>query len=122
MDAADLAGATLRPVEFEPTSQKWAGQRCAGFQLHVTEPYAFRPYRTSLRLLQIIARLYPKDFRWKSPPYEYEFEKRPIDLILGDRAVRRSLERQTSLASLEAKWKPALAAYEALIQPLRIYP
>jgi uncharacterized protein YbbC (DUF1343 family) len=117
----DLGGAILRPIEFEPTAQKWAGQRCGGYQLHVIDPSAFRPYRTSLALLQAVSGLYPNDFQWKKPPYEYEYEKQPIDLILGDRAIRRAIERQTPLATLEAQWAPALTAYEALVAPLRIY-
>lgn len=122
MDDGDLDGAVLRPVEFEPTSQKWAGRPCGGFQLHVIDPSSFRPYRTSLRLLQIVSSIYPDDFQWKSPPYEYEYEKQPIDLILGDGGIRRAIEQQTPLAAIEAQWAPKLADYEALIAPLRIYP
>jgi hypothetical protein len=27
--------------------------------------------------------LYPKQFAWKQPPYEYEREKLPIEILLG---------------------------------------
>ena len=90
---ADLPGCILRPLAFEPTSGKWAGIGCHGFQLHVTDPEVFMPYRTSLVLLQAIFQLYPEEFSYKNPPYEYEFERLPIDLILGDQAVREALEQ-----------------------------
>jgi len=122
MTAADLEGVVLRPVEFEPTAQKWAGHRCRGFQLHVSDPAAYRPYRTSLRLLQIIGALYPNDFRWKQPPYEYEYEKRPIDLILGDRQLRRMLGEGVSFADLEKRWASGLSAYRRQIEKIQIYP
>nr|MDA8164209.1 DUF1343 domain-containing protein [Desulfobacteraceae bacterium] len=47
-----LPGCILRPVVFEPTSNKWRGEPCPGFHLHVTDPVQFLPYRTSLALLQ----------------------------------------------------------------------
>jgi uncharacterized protein YbbC (DUF1343 family) len=121
MDAADLTGALLRPIEFEPVAQKWAGQCCRGFQLHVIDPQRFRPYRTSLRLLQIIGTQYPDQFEWKMPPYEYEYLKRPIDLILGDRQVRRAIIEQVTLANLERGWASELDEYQRQVEGIRIY-
>jgi uncharacterized protein YbbC (DUF1343 family) len=121
IDAADLTGAVLRPIEFEPTAHKWAGQCCRGFQLHVIDPKRFKPYHTSLRLLQIIRSLYPNEFGWTPPPYEYEYEKRPIDLILGDRQLRRAIENQEALRDLEAGWASDLDAYQRQIENIRIY-
>jgi uncharacterized protein YbbC (DUF1343 family) len=122
LEAVDLTGAFLRPVAFEPTAQKWAGQRCRGFQLHVIDAATYRPYRTSLRLLQIICELYPHAFEWKAPPYEYEYKKRPIDLILGNRALRRGIEKQIPLKTLESQWASPLGEYESRIESVRLYP
>ncbi len=69
---------------------------------------AFRPYRTTLALLQAVMLLYPDGFSYKKPPYEYEYERLPMDLILGDRALREALERGETIASIEEKWQPAL--------------
>jgi uncharacterized protein YbbC (DUF1343 family) len=121
LDAADLTGALLRPIEFEPVAQKWADQCCRGFQLHVIDPQRYRPYRTSLRLLQIIAKLYADRFEWKKPPYEYEYHRRPIDLILGDRQVRREIHAQAALADLERQWAPDLDAYQRQIAGMLLY-
>ncbi len=27
--------------------------------------------------------MYPEQFQWKQPPYEYETEKLPIEILLG---------------------------------------
>ncbi len=83
-----LAGVHLRPVTFEPTFHKWAGKPCGGVQIHVLDRLTFEPFRTALVLLAAIHRLWPKDFAWKPPPYEYEHERMPIDLIAGCRDVR----------------------------------
>jgi uncharacterized protein YbbC (DUF1343 family) len=114
-------GAILRPVEFEPTAHKWQGQRCHGFQIHVVEPDAFRPYRTSLALLQAVLRCHPDGFQWKVPPYEYEYERMPIDLILGDRHLRERLAALQPLTNLEASWRHDLQAFEQMRRAFLLY-
>lgn len=104
-------GCVFRPVVFEPTSGKYARQGCVGFQIHVTDEKKFRPYRTSLALLQAAMRLYPESFRYKEPPYEYEFERLPMDLLLGDSVLRRRLEEGVPVMELERDWQPELAEF-----------
>ena len=119
--ATDLPGCILRPLRFEPTSGKWMGQVCTGFQIHVTDPQAFRPYRTSLALLQAIRRLYPGQFAYKPPPYEYEFERLPMDLIIGDRAVREALENGVPIDTLEQGWQGELDEYRERRRAVLLY-
>ncbi len=106
-----LPGCFLRPLVFEPTSGKWAGQPCPGFQIHVTDAKTFLPYRTSIALLQAVLRLYPGEFHYKEPPYEYEYERLPMDLILGSGKVRKQLEEQRPLLEIERQWQEELTAF-----------
>jgi len=117
----ELPGCLLRPLRFEPTSGKWAGWVCAGFQLHVTDAAAFLPYRTSLALLQAVMTLYPDQFACKPPPYEYEYDRLPLDLILGDGALRRGLEEGRPLPELEAAWQPGLREFDDLRRRYFLY-
>ncbi|BDD86830.1 exo-beta-N-acetylmuramidase NamZ family protein [Desulfofustis limnaeus] len=117
----DLPGCLLRPLVFSPTSGKWAGENCYGFQLHVTERRHFLPYRTALALLQAARLLYPESFAYKEPPYEYEYEKLPLDLILGDRSVRTRLEAGEPVVEIERSWQPQLAAFAKLRQSYLLY-
>lgn len=119
--AADLPGCHLRPLVFEPTANKWTGQPCHGFQIHVTDPSAFRPYRTSLALLQTVYSLYPGEFAYKEPPYEYEYERLPMDLIIGDRRIRRRLESGTRIGELEASWQDDLDEFNRLRASVFLY-
>jgi uncharacterized protein YbbC (DUF1343 family) len=121
LGGAQIPGAVLRPAAFEPTAHKWAGQVCRGFQIHVTGAGQFRPYATALRLLQAILRRHGDRFAWKEPPYEYEFSRRPIDLILGSRALRRRLERLEPLAAIEEDWGAGLAAFRAACRGILLY-
>ena len=78
-----LPGVHFREAAFEPGFQKYAGQVCRGAQLHVTDRAAFRPVRTGLAILRLVRDLHPADFAWKQPPYEYEHEKRPVEILCG---------------------------------------
>ena len=117
----DLNGCFLRPLMFEPTSNKWDGLACHGFQIHVTDPAVFRPYRTSLALLQAVMLLYPETFQYKEPPYEYEYERLPMDLILGDRSVRKALEQDESIKKIEESWQDDLEDFDKLRQEVFLY-
>jgi uncharacterized protein YbbC (DUF1343 family) len=116
-----LPGCILRPVVFEPTSNKWAGRQCAGFHLHVIDRLAFRPYATTLTLLQAIMQLYPDDFHYKEPPYEYEYERLPLDLIIGDAAVRTGLEQGTPIPELEKMWQEELDEFDSRRREVYLY-
>ncbi len=119
--AARLPGTILRPVTFEPTANKWCGRPCHGFQIHVTDPLRYRPYAASLELLQAVIRHHRPEFAWKPPPYEYEYERLPIDLIIGDRAVRERVEGLEPIADIARSWRAALATFADLSRTVHLY-
>jgi len=108
----ELPGCFFRPLVFEPTSGKWAGQACVGFQLHVTDAGTFMPYRSSLALLQAVLWFCPEGFQYKQPPYEYEYERLPMDLILGSQKVRMELEAGRPIGEMEEDWEEGLQAFK----------
>jgi uncharacterized protein YbbC (DUF1343 family) len=99
--AHDVRGVALRPVHFEPTFQKWSGENCGGLFLHPTDAAAFRPYRTTLLLLRAVRELWPQQFAWRQPPYEYETTLLPIDILAGGPAVREFVDGERPLAQLD---------------------
>jgi uncharacterized protein YbbC (DUF1343 family) len=114
-------GAVLRQIEFEPTSNKWAGNVCKGFQIHVTDPYAFKPYLTALKLLQAVMYHHKDKFQWKLPPYEYEYKRLPIDLIIGNREIRRRLEAFEPAEQIESSWIHELKDFCDISGEYRLY-
>jgi uncharacterized protein YbbC (DUF1343 family) len=114
-------GCILQDVSFRPTFNKWMGQVCHGFMIHVTDHLAYRPYFTSLALLKAIMETHDRSFAWKEPPYEYEFEKLPIDLILGDESIRKQVEGETNLMKLQEKWDGEIREFLDLRQPYLLY-
>lgn len=121
IDKALLSGAVLRPVEFEPTSNKWAGKSCKGFQIHITEPAVYSSYALSLGLYQAVYQMYPDRFAYKQPPYEYEYERLPMDLIVGDQKVRHQIESGMPITDIISTWHASLSAYRQMINPLMLY-
>ncbi|MDL2286600.1 DUF1343 domain-containing protein [Desulfococcaceae bacterium OttesenSCG-928-F15] len=116
-----LAGSILRPMAFEPTSGKHAGIPCKGFQIHVTDPKIYPSYFQSLSFLSAIIQEHPEHFAFKNPPYEYEFEKLPMDLILGSRNLRELIEAGEDMGKLRENWKDQEEAYKEEIRPFLLY-
>ena len=116
-----LPGVVLRDHAFEPTFHKWAGQVCRGFQLHVTDRAAFRPYATTLALLQDIIAEHRDQFAWKQPPYEYVTDRLPIDVLIGDPAVREGVESGVDLRRLERSWRREIDAFRKESLAVRLY-
>ena len=122
LEPEGVEGAVMRPVCFEPAFDKHCGVPCNGFQIHVTDPVRFRPYRTALRLLSAFCTLYPESFRWLAPPYEYEWEKLPIDILLGDGTLREKIEKGVDVGELESEWTQRLASYRQKCGTWFLYP
>jgi uncharacterized protein YbbC (DUF1343 family) len=72
-------------------------------------------------LLKTVFERHVDDFQWKSPPYEYEFEKLPFDLITGDPAVRKAIESHESMETLAQTWKEDLARFERIRRSYFLY-
>ncbi len=111
LNGLGLPGVHVRPATFEPTFQKHAGAVCGGCQLHVTDRRAFHPVATAVALIGACRDALGDRFRWRDPPYEYEAEKMPIDILAGSDALRRDIERGRSLDAMAAGWNAAVASF-----------
>ena len=116
-----LQGVTFRPVTYEPAFDKYKGRLCSGFQIHITDKERFKPYRTGLAILQALGRTHPDLFNWLDPPYEYELEKLPIDILIGSRSVRREIERGNDINIIESSWEQQLREYRESRETCLIY-
>lgn len=116
-----VPGAFFRPVCFQPTSGKWQDQACRGFHIHVTDRAVFSPYAASLLALQQIIQHHPDAFDFKQPPYEYEYDRLPMDLILGSSNIREHLCAMTDIAAVETLWQKELAAFKTCSEAYYLY-
>lgn len=73
--------------------------------MHITGRDRFRAFLTGAAVIRTAHDMYPEDFKWKMPPYEYEAEKMPIDILAGTDRFRRDIEEGDSLESMEKWWQ-----------------
>lgn len=121
LNAAGLKGVHFRPAIFEPTFQKHARTTCGGCQIHVTSRQEFEPVKVGVALLRECYGLAPDQFKWREPPYEYEHDKMPIDILAGSAALRAQVENQEPLAEIVASWRSGETAFAAAIRPYLLY-
>ena len=121
MNHAGLTGVFFRPVVFEPTFQKHARTACGGVQMHVTDRPAFRPVEAGVALLAAFRAADPDRFKWRDPPYEYEAEKMPIDILAGSSALREQIEGGASARDIARSWERPVAEFSNTRERFLIY-
>jgi uncharacterized protein YbbC (DUF1343 family) len=121
MNALELPGTYFRPAVFEPTFQKHAKQTCGGCQIHVTDRKTFQPVLVGVALIAMFHQVDPARFAWRQPPYEYEHDKMPIDILAGSETLRGQIESGTSARDIAASWKTDEDAFRKLRQPFLLY-
>ncbi len=111
-----LPGVVFRPLSFKPTFQKHNGNVCGGTHIHITERDRFKPFKTGVAVLKAVHDLYPDHFRWKQPPYEYETEKMPIDILAGTNRLREAIERGEDLGLMETWWREECVRFDKTVR------
>lgn len=84
MNHLNLPGVVTTPAYFTPTTSKHQGQLCGGIHLHITDEKQLRPVELGVRLLDLLRKCYPDDFRLL-PPFR-EGGKPFLSLLAGHRA------------------------------------
>ena len=121
MNGKGLPGVYFRPVFFEPTFHKHAKTTCGGCQIHVLDRRAFRPLRTGVELIAEFRRENAGRFAWRQPPYEYEHDKEPIDILYGSDRFRTTLESDGDVAAIVDSWAAEEEAFKRQRQQYLMY-
>lgn len=116
-----LEGVVFRPLYFTPTFDKCVGELCGGFQIHVSNRDAFLPFITGVAIIKAVHKLYPNNFRWKDPPYEYEEEKLPFDILVGNDKLRQAIERGEPLQVMWKGWAKDLETFKEMREEYLLY-
>ncbi len=110
LESAGVPGAAFRPAVFRPTFDKFTGDDCGGVQIYITDRTAFRPVLCAVAVIRAVSDLCPEDFKWLDPPYEYETEKPPIDIIYGGPGLREGIDSGAAYDEIASGWREPLAA------------
>ncbi len=121
LEKLGLAGVHFRPCYFLPTFQKHAGQTCGGAQMHVLDRAQFEPVLAGVATIKTAYDMYPEEFRWKEPPYEYVYDRNPFDVIAGTKKLRQAMERGDSVETIEASWREGIQLFKQARTPYLLY-
>ena len=121
MNGLGLEGVCFRPVIFEPTFHKHAKQACGGCQIHVTDRTRFRPVLSGVALLGGFHDSAPDKFAWRQPPYEYEHDKMPIDILAASSQLRTQIEGGVPFTVIGAGWEEGVREFERIRRGVLIY-
>ncbi len=116
-----LPGVAFRPAAFRPMFQKWAGERCEGVQIHVTDRSAFRPLLTGIALIRAVLAEWPKEFAYRTEPYEFVTDRLAIDLLFGNDRLRPMIEAQTALDEIAHSFELERAQFLEKREAVLIY-
>jgi len=121
LNALGLPGVWFRPSYFQPTFQKWTGTMCGGIQIHVRNRETFEPYVTGIAILSAACALYPESFAWRNPPYEYEHEKLPIEILCGSGDIPGMIRNGMSVDEIRHTWQDELTDFFRRRSPYLLY-
>ncbi|MGB8261494.1 MAG: serine hydrolase [Terracidiphilus sp.] len=98
-----LPGVRFVPVEFTPSSDAFAGQRCGGVNLVVTDRGVLEPVEMGVEIAAALLRLYPE-------PYKPE----GLDNLVRNRATLDALRAGEDPRRIAEGWREAVEAFTAL--------
>jgi uncharacterized protein YbbC (DUF1343 family) len=112
MNRLDLPGVRFRPAVFEPTFHKHAHTACGGCQIHVLDRKTFCPVETGVALAGAFRSAGEKSFAWRDPPYEYERDKLPFDILAGSSDLRQQIEAGVPAREIARSWEAGVRRFD----------
>jgi uncharacterized protein YbbC (DUF1343 family) len=122
LESRRLKGCAFREHGYIPTFHKYAGEYCNGLQLHVTDVSAFRPVETALHIFDAIMETSPEgSLLFKQPPYEYEYNLMPFDILSGDAGMRQAILEGSDLKTETERWQYEIAEFKKEFKQIAVY-
>jgi uncharacterized protein YbbC (DUF1343 family) len=100
LNAKNLPGVRFIPVHFTPFASTFAGERCGGVNLIVTDRAKFQPVRTGIEIALALRTLYLEE--WQASKYM---------TLLAARVAMDGVLAGDEYAALARRWTPDLKAF-----------
>ncbi|MEE9233838.1 MAG: DUF1343 domain-containing protein [Candidatus Acidoferrales bacterium] len=110
LEARQIPGIRFEPVEFTPSEDAHAGQRCHGVRLTLTDRNQLDVGRLGVELLSALWRLYPEEFKLD----------KTIRLVGSKRTIER-IRAGDDPVEIVAGWEEELEAFRRLRLPYLLY-
>jgi uncharacterized protein YbbC (DUF1343 family) len=122
LERLHLKGVKFIPVFFKPGFSKFSGEVCHGILVHPENRDKFKSFRVYYEIIRLIAGLYPGEFKWKQPPYEFEYMRLPIDMICGSDFIRRAIEKDKKFGEIKPIIDREIRKYREIAVDYLLYP
>lgn len=110
MNALNLPGVRFANQPFVPVSGLYAGQRCQGVGIRVTDRAAVRSMRVGLEIAALLRKKYPE-----------HFDVTKTLLLIGNDATVEQLKAGTAPEKIIASWGKDLAAFDEMRRKYFLY-
>jgi uncharacterized protein YbbC (DUF1343 family) len=117
-----LKGVKFIPVFFKPEFSKFSGEVCHGVLVHPENLEKFKSFQVYYEIIRLIAQLYPGEFKWKRPPYEFEYMRLPIDMICGSDLIRKSIKKDKKFEEIKSIIDKEIRKYREIAVDYLLYP
>ncbi len=122
LDSRHIEGCSFRLHDFIPTFHKFSGENCFGVQIHITDITRYKPVGTALEIFDaIIETSEPDALKFKLPPYEYEYNLMPFDILSGDSGMRETLISRSSLNAEKERWADETEVFSKEFRQIALY-
>ena len=123
LDNRKIAGCSFRKHNFIPTFHKFKGENCNGLQIHITDISSYKPVATALEIFDAIIESSPADsLKFNPPPYEYEYNLMPFDILAGDSGMRETLILRKNIKDEQERWASEIEAFNKEFVQISEYP
>lgn len=123
LELRKIPGCIFRIHNFIPTFNKYSGNLCNGLQIHVTDPTIYHPVEAAYEIISaIIDTSPPGSLQFRMPPYEYEYDLMPFDILSGDDIMRSSLMNKIAMRIERERWQNEINDFIKDFRQISAYP
>jgi uncharacterized protein YbbC (DUF1343 family) len=123
LDDRHIKGSAFRIHSFIPTFHKFQGGLCHGLQIHVTDKNLYKPVEAVLEILEAIIETSPDgSLKFNLPPYEYEYNLMPFDILSGDPGMREVLVNRKNIKIEKERWSQEIEEFKKEFRQIMAYP
>jgi len=101
LNALHLPGLRFVDDPFIPVSGLYAGERCGGVGVRITDRAAVRSMRMGLEIAELLRKMYPSNF-----------DPAKLLLLLGNAETVQQLQENVPAEKIVASWSASLAAFD----------
>ena len=112
LNGLSLPGVRFTDIYFTPFYSKFCNQLCQGARLHIHDRELFRPFRTTLHIIQSIRNMCPDNFAFH-PDY--------FDKIAGSASIRKALERGDRIEGIMESFAARFEEFKSLRKAYLLY-